>query len=213
MNVPTYLKPFAANAVIGKHTVSFQVRCSCGCETLQLTHRTPTPAEIAAAEKWQGYTTNYDYKKDQWYMQKGKLFAKKKEYISEDEAMLLHPNTVVRAVCTACGKEILLFDEVEHGYDSSDPRKPDPDFVDDEPLDEAIYVPLSAPGKVSVMLKYDISFKTFVKESETAYEEDFDEENAEAYYDVAFSAIEITTDADNGKNPVFTMNTAVTADY
>ena len=212
MNVPAYLQPYAVDAQIDKHAVSFRVRCSCGCGTLQITSRTPTPAEQAAAEKWRGYTAEYDFEKEHWCMRKGHLFFKKKEPISEDEALLLHPSTVVRAACTACGKEILLFDEDEHGYDASDPRKPDPDYIDDEPLDEAVYAPLSEPGEVDVSLRYEISFKEFVMEAEKTYEEDFDEENAAAYYDLAFSAIEIAVENDGSMKTVFSRNTAETWD-
>ena len=210
MNIPAYLQPYAADADVGKHTVTCRIRCSCGCDTLQPTSRTQTPAEKAAAEKWQGYTLRYDVDKDQHYVEKGSLLFKKKELISEDEAALLQPPTIVKALCTACGKDVLLFDENEHGYDASDPRRPDEDFVDDAPLDTAVYSPLSAPGKVTVALKYDISFKAFVQDAEDTYEDDFDEENAETYYDLAFSSIEIKVETDGRKTSVFSQDTAET---
>ena len=210
MNIPAYLQPYAAAADVGKHSAAFRVKCSCGCDTLQPMSRTQTLAEKEAAQKWQGYTLRYDVDKDQHYMEKGQLLFKKKELISEDEAALLQPPTIVKAHCTACGKDILLFDETEHGYDASDPRQPDEDFVDDAPLDTAVYAPLSAPGKITVALKYDISFKAFVKDAEDTYEDDFDEDNAETYYDLAFSTIEIKVEADGRKKTVFTQNTAET---
>ena len=211
MNIPAYLQPYAADADVGKHAATFLVKCSCGCDTLQLMSRAETSAEKDAAEKWQGYTLRYDVDKDQYYMEKGQLLFKKKELVSEHEAALLQPPTIIKARCLSCGKDILLFDDTQHGYDASCPSKKDTSSPEDsEPQGDMVCEFLSVPGKVTVALEYDVSFNAFVKDAEDTYDDDFDEDHAETYYDLAFSSIEIKVEADGRRKTVFAQNTAET---
>lgn len=209
MNIPAYLRPYATNADIGKHAITFRVKCSCGCDRIQLVERALTPAEKAAAEKWKGYVSCQD-ENDRFYMVKQGFFGTKRIEVTEEEADLLVPVGIAKAVCSVCGKEILLFDETVHGYDVSDPRIHDEESCENEDDENEIDVfePLGQPGAVGVKLKYDMSFKEFVKDAECTYDDDFDEDNAEAYYELAFTAIEIQAEENGRLKTLFTRNTA-----
>ena len=150
-----------ANAIFGKlvpkerdKRISFGIKCTCGCEVFSLAKNTLSAEEKKAVEEVEKQEPNTGWHnlygitgedgKNHWYIRR--FFFWKKE-IFFPEYPYYYGINVIKAVCSSCQKEILLFDNRLHGWDSQD-----------IPEEKQNYVPhfskrLTKPGKVLVRLE------------------------------------------------------------
>ena len=140
--VPNHLKPYLEieNEVIDENeefTVKGKVRCTCGCDTFTIYREKWVLSPIAkeAGEKIQELYKKY---REDPKLKKGLVtqFEKNKVYIVyknyelretiyleditelEEKADTPLLPTYVEAVCSHCGKSIIVFDSSKHGYNS-----------------------------------------------------------------------------------------------
>ena len=152
--VPDYLKQYAHNIKRKKEEISFGIKCTCGCEDFSLAKNTLNAEEKKEVEEVEkqapdtGWHTLYGMRgedgNDHWYIRR--FFFWKKEVFFPKFPYYYGIN-VVKAVCSSCQKEILLFDNRLHGWDSQD-----------VPEEHQKYVPhfskkMPKPGKVWVCLE------------------------------------------------------------
>jgi len=149
--VPAYLAPFAENISTAKETVSFDIRCTCGCASFQLVKNSHTAEEKKALEEYEqklpktGWHTIYgginQDGKPYAYIRKLFFFRKYIEFPAEPFFANIK---IVKAICESCKKEIILFDSRMNGYDSQESLQDefayDPYFKESEPQGSGISV-------------------------------------------------------------------------
>ena len=131
ISVPAYIEPFADNVKINKDMVSFSLKCKCGCESLRLARNNYTDEESREIEK----CNRINEKKVGWHSIHGgidemgktyhyiKVLGVFKKYFEWEPEPLCAGIKVVKAICTSCENEIIVFDNRSHGYDSADTSK------------------------------------------------------------------------------------------
>ena len=135
--VPDYIKPYADNVKIKNNKVAFSVKCSCGCESFRLLRNIYTDEEdrqIAECDrindKKVGWHTIYGgLDKDGKPYQYIKILGIIKKYFEWEVQPLCANIKVVKAICTSCENEIVVFDNRFHGYDSENTTKEELDYA------------------------------------------------------------------------------------
>jgi hypothetical protein len=122
---PDYLQPYAIDPKQTGTRLCFQIQCSCGCKEFQLLEKSYTEEEkhqIRQLEeglpnlRWHTIYSGMDTGgKPYHYIKRFGIFKKR---ISIPEAPVFQNIQAVKALCSQCRREILLFDSRYHGYDA-----------------------------------------------------------------------------------------------
>ena len=159
IGVPGYLKAYAQNENRRGENVSFDIRCSCGCELFHLRKNYLTVEELKVREERMrsrpGFRTVYgelgEDGKIHHYIRRFFFF---KQPVELPEAPPFDGVAVVKAVCGSCGKEIVLFDSRENGLDaelaSEEAREYVPHFREDKPQYSAVCVSMEQDADVTM---------------------------------------------------------------
>ncbi|MBR6430313.1 MAG: hypothetical protein IKS27_03785 [Oscillospiraceae bacterium] len=125
--VPAYLTSFADSIRTAKETLSFDIKCTCGCGSFKLVKNSHTAEEKKTLEEYEqslpktGWHTIYggidENGKPYSYIRKLFFFKKYIEFPPEPFFVNIK---VVKAICESCKKEIILFDSRLNGYDSQE---------------------------------------------------------------------------------------------
>ncbi len=157
MYVPNHLKKYAYDVNTSQDTVSFRLKCNCGCKDFDLLKNTYTAEEersVHAYEKslpktgWHAVYGGIDANGNRYtYI---KILGLFKKHVRFPEAPYFVGIEVMKAVCKNCKKEIILFDNRMHGSSS----------VKGISEDKMNYLPYfddgkKKPGKVIVVLDCD----------------------------------------------------------
>lgn len=123
--IPTYLSQYATEPTQKRNRFSFKLKCTCGCEKFSILNNAYTDDEKQEIKEYEDKSPNIglhslngeiDSNGNPFYYIK--IFGIFKKRIEIPEEPICMRVTVVKAVCSKCLKEILLFDNRYHGYDA-----------------------------------------------------------------------------------------------
>lgn len=146
IEVPEYLNQYVSEKKQKDTQLSFKIKCTCGCETFSILQNSYTKDEKRLKKEYEekdpdtsqhsiygGIDSNgkpYSYFK--------KFFFFKKYIEVPPEPVFMGVN-VIKAICSQCNNEIVIFDSRYHGYDSQ--------FVTEE---QRLYVPHFENSKAKI---------------------------------------------------------------
>ena len=198
--LPEYLREFASKVQNDTQTVSFIIKCKCQNTKFYLLENEETSEERAKREEFEKLLEKYDgvpYSDENGNIilsTKGILgIGKKKMHLQKDA--IPFQIKIIKAKCSDCGREILLFDNRKYGYDAIvDPPK--------TAMQELKIIEKNQYGKaVEIFMKIwnDLSYEEFIEEKGGGIIEE---------YSNAYSNIVIYTIDGNKKKKVFEEETA-----
>lgn len=198
--IPDYLREFASKVEKGTQTVSFMVNCKCQSTKFYLLENEETVEERTEREEFEKLLKNYDGKAysdkngNIFLSTKGVLgFGKKKIQLQKDS--IPFQIRVIKAKCSDCGREILLFDNRKYGYDAIvEPHqnaRQELKFLEESRNEKAV--------EIFMKIWNDLSYEEFIEEKGEGTVEE---------YSNAYSNIEIYTIEGGKKKKVFEKETA-----
>lgn len=122
--IPDYLKQYALEQTQKDNRLSFKLRCSCGCETFSVLGKNYTKDENILVKEYKENIPN-----TRWHSIYGGVDSSGKPYsfikiLGIFKKQITFPQTpvfmeidVIKAVCSQCQKEIVIFDSRYYGYD------------------------------------------------------------------------------------------------
>ena len=122
--VPNYIKQYATDHKQKGNRLSFHVQCSCGCNRFALLEKSYTNDEKRLIKEYEDSLPNTG-----WHSVYGgvdssgkpyhyiKILGIFKKHIVFPDAPVFMDIHVLKAMCSQCRKEIVLFDSRHHGYD------------------------------------------------------------------------------------------------
>lgn len=121
--LPRYLLDIANNIIKKKYSAIFNLKCTCDNEYFVLYRNKETDEEIIKRKKWETLLNKYNgggYSDElgNVYLIKKNLFGVKSAEIKINKSEIPNPLTVVKAKCSKCGKEYIIFDNSKNGYDA-----------------------------------------------------------------------------------------------
>lgn len=200
--IPEYLKKNAINPKHTKENIQFEFVCDCNNKEFYIFQNYLTKEEKVIVNEYEKafekvFKGSWTYKMESdekgivhyWrvYTPLGMYGPKKEVFLPEKPAFA--ELNVIKAKCTHCGKEYVLFDSRHHGYDA----------VTNDESEVSLYVPQfkqKGTSTFGVMIKVenDDSLEAFIKNT--------GEECDEAFYSNAFGAITIYTINSDGRKKV-----------
>ena len=198
--IPDYLREFASKVEKGTQTVSFMVNCKCQSTKFYLLENVETIEERTEREEFEKLLKKYDGKTysdkngNIILSTKGILgFGKKKIQLQKDS--IPFQIRVIKAKCSDCGREILLFDNRKYGYDAIvEPHqnaRQELKFLEESRNEKAV--------GIFMKIWNDLSYEEFIEEKRGGTVEE---------YSNAYSNIEIYTIYGGKKKKVFEKETA-----
>lgn len=121
--MPRYLLDFAENITKKNYTVIFNLKCHCNNKYFSLYKNKETNEDIEKRKKWESLLKTYNgggYSDNSGniYLIKKNLFGFKIDEIKINKSDIPTPLTIVKAKCSQCGKEFIIFDNSKNGYDA-----------------------------------------------------------------------------------------------
>ena len=124
--VPNYLKNIAYEVIQKKEKVSFKTECTCGCRLFDFYKKKKSNEDKSKEttlktldEKYNGKFYS-DSDGNLWLCSKSFLgINRKKIKITKQELKSLYSymRAIIKICCVNCGKEYIIFDSSEYGYD------------------------------------------------------------------------------------------------
>lgn len=214
--VPVYLKEIAYNCVQKKKSVIFDLKCTCGNETFKLM-KGKTNELKKREEQWDKYWKKYRFipilafgdaierKSGKRYWFGRTFFDIRIGKFYTDDSPAVMDLCVVKAICSNCGKEHILFDNRNHGYDTLS------EIVDTQRLG-VVGMPFADESllKFRACQSKNCSVKVAVQNTLTMedFYETFGDDATEECYSLAFSWITIISTNEGKSRTVLDLETA-----
>lgn len=125
IEVPEYLNQYVFKKMQKGNRLSFKIKCTCGCEDFSIVRNSYTKDEKRLKKEYEGKEPVTGWHsiyggidangKPYNYIRKFFFFKKYIEFPPEPEFMRVN---VIKATCSQCNNEIVIFDNRYHGYDS-----------------------------------------------------------------------------------------------
>lgn len=120
---PLYLSKYLINQIEKKDVLILRIGCECGCSSFRFLENFEDKETEHKEKKLMSMfaKTNERYIDPDTkakYFVKRNIFGKIKIKIPESELDNFGSARIVKAVCTSCKREIILFDSRYHGYDA-----------------------------------------------------------------------------------------------
>ena len=121
---PDYLKRYALQHIQGGKRLSFKLICSCGCKTFHVLEKNYTDDEKRLIEEYgnsishaggHSIYSGIDSEGEPYYYTR--ILGIFKKSITLPKAPVFMGIDVIKAMCSQCQKEIVLFDSRYYGYD------------------------------------------------------------------------------------------------
>lgn len=121
---PDYLKQYATEQKQKGNQLSFKLKCSCGCDTFTILEKIYTHDEKRLISEYENKIPNTG-----WHSIYGGLDSNKKpcsyikilgifkKHITFPQTPVFMKVNVIKATCSQCQKEIVLFDSRYYGYE------------------------------------------------------------------------------------------------
>lgn len=121
--VPQYLLDFATNIKEKNNSAILNLKCQCNNEYFILFKNEETKEDKARRKKWEILLKKYNdggYSDSSGniYLIKKKLFGIKSEEIKINKSEISNTVSIIKAKCSKCGKEYVIFDNTKNGYDA-----------------------------------------------------------------------------------------------
>ena len=205
--LPEYLKNIAREVSQKKEKVSFRIKCFCGGKLFDFYKGKPT-AEDKQKKKWaeslcEKYNGDFYHDADGnfWLCSKGFLgIGKKKIKLTDQQYRDLMSASKYREVveikCLNCGKNHLLFDSNEYGYDGVVDCLGDPSITDRTKVE---YKNIYEQAECKIEIRNTCPYEEFIEE--------FKEKGNYAMYTNAYSDIKIIAIRKDNSKIIFSAET------
>lgn len=190
---PDYLKQYASEQMQKGNLLSFRLKCSCGCELFTILENSYTNEETRRIKEYEdsipktGLHTIYgglDSNGNPY--QYIRILGIFKKHITFPQIPVFMGVNVVKAICSHCQREILLFDSRYHGYDAM--------ISDNKEVKK--YIPVF---KQRGNIAYGIEVTIENEPSLQAFTEALNEHCSYAFYSNSFHCIRLSGLDRNGK--------------
>ena len=125
MDVTEYLRQYTSDKKQKGGSISFKLKCTCGCEAFYVVKNSRTPQEARMQKEyeeklpntgWHSIYGGLDANGEPYYYIKRFFFFKKRIMLPKEPVFMgIH---AIKAICSRCQKEIAVFDSRYNGYDS-----------------------------------------------------------------------------------------------
>ena len=215
--LPVYLRDISYNCIKKKGTLVFNLKCTCGSNFFKIM-KGKTHESKQQEEKWNNYWKKYRFvpifelgdaierKSGKRYIYGSTFFGIRVGKLYYEEIPFVKDLCVVKAVCTNCSKEFILFDNRKHGYDALS------DILDKQQFDKAM-VPFASEKNlkfrnlcrgnecdITIAIQNDLSFDDFY--------ETFGKNASDEDYSNAFSWIKIIATVGSKKHIILDEETS-----
>ena len=195
--MPNYLNKFAYNIQKKSKCISFMIKCECNSKEFQLLENEESREKRKEFER-----LIKEYDGGAYSDKNGNIFLCSKGFLGIGRKKIQLPDSsilfsikVVKALCSHCGKEIILFDNRLYGYDAI----VDPHSNLSEDLKFSVIKANKKPSEILVKIRNDLSFEEYVETMAGTLTERYAE---------AFSDISIYSITDGRKKLIFEEETA-----
>lgn len=161
VGVPEYLNKYVSEKKQQETRLSFKIKCTCGCEFFSILRNSYTKDEKRLKKEYEekvpdpGWHTIYGgidaNGKPYSYIKKIFFFKKYIEFPPEPVFMGVN---VIKAICSQCNNEIVIYDSRYHGYDSQfiteEQRLYVPHFENSKAINGNIFISLEQYDEVDV---------------------------------------------------------------
>ena len=203
--LPEYLKNVAYDVKQKAEKVSFNVKCSCGCCEFDFFKKKVTTEE-RKRKKWADelckiYNGDFYHDKDGNFWMCSKSFlgiGKKKIKLTKQQYndFMAETRDIVKVRCVNCGKEYILFDSSEYGYDGVVDFLENPLVADRSKID---YKNVISSAECAIEIRNTCPYSEF--------EEGFGKDGNYAMYTNAYSDIKIMAITAEKKKTIFSAET------
>ena len=203
--IPMYLKHLAYEANEKKNSVSFKIKCDCGCNEFDFYKKILSTEDEENKKRYEELLKKYkgmaysDKEGNFWFCSKSFLgIGKKKIKLTrkEFEELISYERKVFKAKCINCGQEYILFDSQLNGYDA---------VVDLVEKNDAISTELFFKRFEKDSMICEITIRNTVGYEE--FMQEFKGKGSFELYTNAFADIKIAVIKDGKKKTIFTAET------
>lgn len=198
--MPNYLNKFAYNIQKKSQSISFMIKCECNTKEFQLLENEESREEKEKRKEFDELMKEYDG--GAYSDKNGNIFLCSKDFLGIGRKKIQLPDSiipfqikVVKALCSHCGKEIILFDNRLHGYDAI----VDPPNNLSEDLKFSVIRTNKKNSEILVKIRNDLSIEEYIETMKGTFMERYAE---------AFSDISIYSITDGRKKLIFEEETA-----
>lgn len=197
--LPQYLSSIATKITETKNKkILFNINCICGGQNFFIFKNCETAEEITKKKNWEslikGYNSGYSDDKGNLYLTK-KIFGIKIKQIKINRSDVPQYNTIIKVKCSECGKEYIIYDSRENGYDAMVDSLEN-NKITDLPVQYIKF--LDKEQSIKIKITNDLAYQEFVDEFQNASLQDFSN---------AFSEISIYITNNNKRKCIFTAET------
>lgn len=188
--LPDYLKGIAFEIKQKNDKISFMVKCSCGSEMFDFYKKLLTENDREKKQKlnelYQKYNGDHYIDKDGDFCFCSKSFfgigkKKVKMTVSQFKDILTYMRKVIKVKCNNCGKEYVIFDSNQYGYDGTVDFLQNPEIADRSNI---VYKKICESSKCRIEIRNTETYEDFL--------ETFDDNIGYEMYTNAYSSIKIT---------------------
>ena len=204
--MPDYLKDLACEVVEKRTRIDFKLQCLCQGKYFNFYKKILTPEDKEKKEKLEILHKTYkgtsygDGNGGIWYCTKSFLGIGKKKIritISQLRDLYSYMRDVILVKCVNCGKEYILFDSKQNGYDGVVDSL---NFPEENILSNIRYKQvLKDPAECKVMIRNTVPYDEFMEE--------FKEEGNYTMYTNAFAEIKIIALREGQQKTIYTAET------
>jgi len=168
MLLPDYLLTIADNIKEKDTSATLNLKCSCNCSNFLLYQNVESNAEKMKRLKWEQLLQEYDgggYSDSEGnlFLTKKKILCIKPKAIKINKYDIPKYLIIIKAKCSSCGKEFIIFDNRKNGYDAIS----DNTMIDDLNKNQKSikYKSLNKqPTPIKIKISNDMNYSNFVEE-------------------------------------------------
>lgn len=203
--VPNYLKNIAYEVIQKKEKVSFKTECTCGCRLFDFYKKKKSNEDKLKETTLKTLDKKYNGKfysdsdGNLWLCSKSFLgINRKKIKITKQELKSLYSymRAIIKICCVNCGKEYIIFDSSEYGYDGVVDFLENPLVADRSKID---YKNVISSAECAIEIRNTCPYSEF--------EEEFGKDGNYAMYTNAYSDIKIMAITAEKKKTIFSAET------
>lgn len=168
MSVPNFLFPIADNIKEKDTTTTLNLKCSCNCPNFLLYKNKESNTEQIKRLKWEQLLQEYNgggYSDSEGnlFLTKKKIFCIKPKGIKINKHDIPKYLIILKAKCSSCGKEYIIFDNCKNGYDAISHNTITDDSNKNQKTVE--YKSLNKkPTHIKIKITNDMTYSNFLEE-------------------------------------------------
>lgn len=184
--LPKYLSPIASNIKETKNKIQIELKCKCGCNTFKLYKNKETPEEYKIRKNWENLLKKYNG--GGYSDQEGNIYLTSKNFCGMQKKIKIDPSlipkytNIIKAKCSNCGNEFVIFNNIENGYNANTDINIAKEKKEKVNFEQMLYKNLPIENNVKIVINNRLTYEDITKEFENATKE---------FYSNAFSCISI----------------------